>query len=101
MAMAGIVDSRLEICPIEYFPYVCIGSHAFAMFDYKNIYGYAYDPLPNIVCTAIWMPPFGHNMPNLATLLDYVVLSGPLLSVWSSRKKKNQRNSHIFIETAY
>ena len=32
--------SELEICPIECFPYVCIGSHAFAMFAHE-IYEHA------------------------------------------------------------
>ena len=38
------------------------------------------DPLPNILCTAIWMYCEAIVTPHWATLLDYVVLSGPFLS---------------------
>ena len=43
---------ELKLWPFEVFPYVCKGSHAFAMFAHKKNYrhaGYVNDPLPNIV----------------------------------------------------
>ena len=50
---------ELKLRPFEVSPYVCIGSHAFAMFAHKKNYrrtGYVDDPLLNIVYVAIWMP---------------------------------------------
>ena len=51
-------DSRIRIkdTTLKSSPYVCIASHAFAMFAHKNFYGcagYTYNPLLNI---AVWMP---------------------------------------------
>ena len=50
---------RIKYTTLWSSPYVCIGSHAFAMFAHKKNYGragYVDDPLPNIVYMAIWMP---------------------------------------------
>ena len=49
---------QFKLQPFEVSPYVCIGSHAFAMFAHKKNYGragYVDDPLPNIVYMAIWI----------------------------------------------
>ena len=58
---SGILIHTLELKlrHFEVSPYVCIGSHAFAMLAHKNNYGFAEyvdDPLPNIVYMGIWMP---------------------------------------------
>ena len=58
---SGILIHTLELKlrHFEVSPYVCTGSHAFAMFAHKKNYGragYVDDPVPNIAYMGIWMP---------------------------------------------
>ena len=66
--------------PLRMFPYyVCIGSHAFAMFAHEKILRVRKDiddPLPNILHNVIWMPAFA----LLCIQLNYVVVFGPFIS---------------------
>ena len=83
---SGILIHTLELklWHFEVFPYVCIGSHAFAMFAHKKNYGragYVDDPLPNIVNNAIWMPACSTMHP--ARLCGGFQTIFFLLSVWS------------------
>ena len=77
-------DSRIRIkdTTLKSSPYVCIASHAFAMFAHKNFYGcagYTYNPLLNI---AVWMPAciiwlhYGKCLRE-KTFMNFVILQPP------------------------
>ena len=64
---------ELKLRPFEVSPYVCIGSHAFAMFKNYGCAGYVDDPLSNTVCIYGYFDACLHCIALLCIQLDYVV----------------------------